>query len=1511
MWVGVGRVDEHGDHGRPVRVFISYAHDDREHEDRVREFWVFLRGCGIDARLDLAVADRVDWTDWMTREVRDADRVLVVASPAYKRRAEGDAGPGEGRGVQWEARLIRDLSYADQDAGLRRFLPVVLPGGSATDIPLWLSPAGATYYQVSDFTAAAADGLLRVLAGRPGVVVPPLRTAQPPARPGLHTEVVIEAVLASDGVVESAAWAAGALACRRRRPLPPQVREVWGALQLPGLVAGERLAAAGRALARVLLDEPGQELVAGLLGGLAPGDTAEVVLRADGEALSLPAELVRLRGAGDGEVGPLGLMPAVAVSRRLRALQSAAGAAPPPAGVAPAGVAGSLKVLAAVAAPEETRTANPPLDTEAEMAAVLDAVAPIAAGPGGQVRILEVASLAAIGQALDRDAYHVLHLSAHGSPEAVELEDEDGNPVPMTPGALMDALRLAGRPVPLIVLSSCSGGASGSQAMAAELVRQGADRVVAMLAPVTDAYATRLARSLYRVLAGHPELTAGQALARARYLAEQDHARAAGRDRMPVPEFGVVTLLAAAGDGPLVDPAMPPQPLAVATTPPGGRLVRDLPMGALIGRRAQLRTAMAVLRRDPAAVERFGAAGGVVLTGIGGIGKTALAGRIMARLADEGWLAAVHEGQWNPAALITAAAGAVDRALGHVSDPARASGLRAARDELTGPGDDGPKLAVVAGLLAEERLLVVFDDFEQNLTPGGDAFTDPAFDEIFTALAEAAQTGALLVTCRYRLPGPDRFLARIPVPALSPAELRRLFLRLPRLRDLDPADRQLLARAIGGHPGLIEFTDALLRGGQASFRHVQTRLRDLARQQDVDLSAADSLDAAVEQAMLLGSADILLTGLMGLLTAGQQAVLRQVAVCRAPMTPDDLAFALTAAPGEGGEDGPDRRALAADVTRLADLTLLAADGQIVMHPWTGELVTRNTPGDLSAEHEQALAMRWHRFDQKRGGYADLADIPRHLAALGRHDEAADIAGQAVQVLPGTLAAVAYLAEVRPLIPPAERAWTIVADLEVDALLRAGDLRSATRQLHALHDQVQARTTADPANTEWQRDLSVIRNKLGDVAVAAGDLAAARAAYQASLDIRTRLAAADPANAGWQRGLSVSHERLGTVAVAAGDLAAARAAYQASLDIRTRLAAADAGWQRDLSVSHERLGDVAVAAGDLAAARAAYQASLDIRTRLAAADPANAGWQRDLSVSHERLGDVAMAAGDLAAARAAYQASLDITARLAAADPANTEWQRDLSVSHDRLGDVAVAAGDLTAARAAYQASLDIRTRLAAADPANAGWQRDLSISHEKLGDVAIAAGDLPAARAAYQADLDITARLAAADPANTEWQRDLSVSRSKLGDVAIAAGDLTAARTAYQAALDIAARLAAADPANTEWQRDLSVSHEKLGDVAVAAGDLTAARTAYQADLDITARLAAADPANTEWQRDLSISHEKLGDVAIAAEDLAAARTAYQASLDIFAQLTDADPANTGWQRDLERIQQKVSDLDR
>src|SRR5262249_60930924 len=76
--------------------------------------------------------------------------------------------------------------------------------------------------------------------------------------------------------------------------------------------------------------------------------------------------------------------------------------------------------------------------------------------------------------------------------------------------------------------------------------------------------------------------------------------------------------------------------------------------------RGELRTTLAALRGGPAALARFGALSGVVLTGIGGIGKTAVAGRVLSRLRAEGWLTAVHTGRWNPPALTAAVAEALE-----------------------------------------------------------------------------------------------------------------------------------------------------------------------------------------------------------------------------------------------------------------------------------------------------------------------------------------------------------------------------------------------------------------------------------------------------------------------------------------------------------------------------------------------------------------------------------------------------------------------------------------------------------------------------------------------------------------------------------------------------------------------------------------------------------------------------------------------------------------------------------
>ena len=66
---------------------------------------------------------------------------------------------------------------------------------------------------------------------------------------------------------------------------------------------------------------------------------------------------------------------------------------------------------------------------------------------------------------------------------------------------------------------------------------------------------------------------------------------------------------------------------------------------------------------------------------------------------------------------------------------------------------------------------------------------------------------------------------------------------------------------------------------------------------------------------------------------------------------------------------------------------------------------------------------------------------------------------------------------------------------------------------------------DGNNADWQHDLSVSWDKIGDTKFAEHDLPGAIEAYAASLAIRERLVAVNAGNGQWQRDLIASHVKL--------------------------------------------------------------------------------------------------------------------------------------------------------------------------------------------------------------------------------------------------------------------------------------------------------------------------------------------------------------------------------------------------
>ncbi len=603
-----------------MRVFISHSSKDKAAVERLA---LGLRERGIEPWLDKwEIGPGDDIAAGINAGLEAANAGLIVFSRHSL----------ESRWVEAE---ISYLTFARIEEG-KILVPVVV--GTDSYVPPLLRPLARRAIEETD---AIADALLG-------------RKPKPPAQPvpghGRTERVVISLRRENGAGFRVTVWIGREKHGEKLHALLPapllEARDWF----LRGLRFGpyRSAAAANRAALEASLADLGRHLrglcfpdgtgeaVAELVDGSPLGTSVEVLCEADDPVLlGLPFEALRLP---DDRL--LAVQDAVVMLRR--PVELPAHQAHP--------LAGPLKILVAVAAPDEAYTSAAVLDQERELQNILDAVEPAQRHENVEVRILEVGHPEVIAAAVAADAYHVLHLSCHGMPGALEFEDEDGRAVSTTAADLIGPLRRAGRPLPLVLLSACHGGVhQGMTASFAEqLLRAGVPGVLAMQTTVSDFYATQLARLFYHHLASRELLLASRALAAARRELE-DIRREAVQRGAPLaetqPEYATATLFVADREVPLADFALEKQPLRVTPVHEMAGPVPQLRIDDLIGRRRELRETLRALR--DAGRRQVG----VMLTGIGGIGKSAVAGRAMQRLAEDHWLVAAYAGLFNLAGI--------------------------------------------------------------------------------------------------------------------------------------------------------------------------------------------------------------------------------------------------------------------------------------------------------------------------------------------------------------------------------------------------------------------------------------------------------------------------------------------------------------------------------------------------------------------------------------------------------------------------------------------------------------------------------------------------------------------------------------------------------------------------------------------------------------------------------------------------------------------------------------------
>jgi tetratricopeptide (TPR) repeat protein len=1096
----------------------------------------------------------------------------------------------------------------------------------------------------------------------------------------------------------------------------------------PGSGLDRALREAGRMLVARFLGEAAAQAIADELAIAATaGVSLRVGLEVNEAQANLPWETITLPD----EDTPLVLHTPVELYRSVGGLRDLQVTAIP----------GPLRILAVIASPEHGN--GELLDYEAELSRILDVVELARRGDAWQsrhgakahVRVLNWGSRAAIRRALLTERFHVLHISCHAAAGKLVLESEDGRPDQIDARGFARDVLVRDRAVPLVVLSACStakapsvGGASPGTAwrsMAQDLLASGVPAVLAMTSPVTDSYATELLSVFYAELAAGqaPEPLAAladarRAVERARAALPLDHPQARWR------EWATPALFLRGPSSALFDPDLnaelvegPWQPVFAK-----GMIVRG--NDHFVGRRAELRRLLHVLRSDTPAV---------VIHGLGGVGKSTLAARLVNALGRSAGLVVTISGTATADQILLALADRLSSwCFAHdISE-------RDARYRLVNALRDGhqpwqERLAAVAEhLLSRLPVTLVLDNFEDNLSPAdgsrSDVIVDGSVAEFLAAWLALPRWVPLIITSRYAFPMPansDRSWHRHHLGPLSPAEARKLVWRLPALEALTADEQRRAIADVGGHPRTLEYLDALLRAGTAQFPDITGRLEQHLLRRGVpdpqawftEVSAAD-LDLQLAETITMAADDILLTDLLACLDNIPLArqLLVGASVYRQPV--DETGLMRLVSETRRDQSDPELDRLHSEISRRV---ALSSDPQ----------------ASGTSSKTDVLAAIQDYFEQVRRP----PDVPSGFAP-----------------------AMAALLDLG-LLNPAEgidayhvHRWTAVALARLasaDELTAAHRLASDDYSLRILPLMDALRFS--PQNLTrviWQIEAAYHFLHLGDqkaIPVLVGALD--RLHSWGLWDWEERICQDTRAHIPEDTAPAATLCRtLGTIACDRGNYADAERWYRQALAIDD-----SRGDEHGQALDNQELGLIAGAAGDWARAAEYHHKAVSGFTTL--------GDERNLAGAHLSLGIAAQETGNYAGAEDWYQKSIAVGER--------TNDRRLLASGYGQMGILAAERGEYAAAERWQRQSLDLKTALDDTQAIAGGWK--------ELGTLAARQGRYATGRERLNRALEIFERLG--DRAG------IMLTYANLGDLAEATEDIAMAEQWYTEAAAIAHQL--------------------------------------------------------------------------------------------------------------------------
>ncbi|MFE1746777.1 tetratricopeptide repeat protein [Coleofasciculus sp. H7-2] len=876
---------------------------------------------------------------------------------------------------------------------------------------------------------------------------------------------------------------------------------------------------------------------------------------------------------------------------------------------------------------------EPVLDFEAEEGRILEATArqPLA------LTVEESGCLSELGYLANdygKGYFDVLHLTGHatfadGQPRFI-TETETGEAYLASAADIAKELQF--RLPKLIFLSGCRTGQAGKSgavpSMAEELLKSGAKAVLGWGQTVLDPDATEAAAALYQ------ELAAGKRLTEAVACTYQVLIKNKARDWHLLRLYVAGTL-----PGELVTPLRtrgrklaPPPTVATQFLDPAGK-VKVPTRESFVGRRRQLQNCLRALTQSPDEV-------GVLIHGMGGLGKSSLAARLCDRLPNFArvvWVGRIDE----PSLVSRLAEKLEDKELRQaLQDPDEALKFRLRRvfrqDPPNPPSKGGQELL---------PFLLVLDDFEVNLEPrdGGYVLQPEAasvLEALVWAIRETNALHRLILTCRYDFDSVQlQYFYKQPLEALRGADLQKKCDRLTAFSSESQVDETLKLQArrlADGNPRLLEWLDKILQAP-----------RPLAPSPQAGRGDNESVDAAailnrLEADPIELREQVLAAALLEQIDEPMRQMLSRGLVFELPVPREAIAAVCETIPN-----------LEQHINRAVALGLLEVSSDSSLR--VPRILPLKLPEDAEALHKQAAKVLYRLWWLETEN--PIEEREREIHRLAFSGKEAKIASDMAAVLTVRWFNQSRFREAQDLCKS-----TLELDENYRVLHRLARSEKELGEINLAREHYQQALDSCPEDDEPEK-AAIIHN-LAEIYANTGEIEQAIAYYQQSLEIFERI--------GNLQGKAATLHCLANIYADTGEIEQAIAYYQQSLEIFERI-----GDVQGKAATLHCLAIIYANTGDIEQAIAYYQQSLEIEERI--------GDVKGKAATLHCLAIIYANTGEVEQAIAYYQQSLEIFERIG-------NLQGKAATLH-QLASIYANTGDIEQAIAYYQQSLEIEERI--------------------------------------------------------------------------------------------------------------------------------------------------------------------------------------------------------------------------